>query len=114
MGEDSFYTNLEALEKSMETASDLYIVDVEEEGRYTAYKSRGLDDWCDWYPAMTLEQRDKQVSLLEYVRADPLENQTIRNIILEEAQCYFAGDKSLEDTCEIIQSRVQTYLDETA
>lgn len=114
MGEDSFYTNLEALEKSMETASDLYIADVEEEGRYTAYKSRGLDDWCDWYPAMTLEQRDKQVSLLEYVRADPLENQTIRNIILEEAQCYFAGDKSLEDTCEIIQSRVQTYLDETA
>lgn len=114
--EYSFYTDMEALEKSVESASDLYVADVEKEGegRYTAYKSQGLDDWCDWYPAMTREQRDKQVSLMEYVRADPLENQRIRSIILEEAQYYFAGDKSLEDTCEVIQSRVQTYLDETA
>lgn len=37
----------------------------------------------------------------------------IRNIVQEEADAYFAGDKGLQETAEIIQSRVQLYLDES-
>lgn len=36
----------------------------------------------------------------------------VRSIVTEEADAYFAGDKGLEDTIRIIQSRVQLYLDE--
>lgn len=36
----------------------------------------------------------------------------IRNIIREEAQAYFNGDKDLEEVSEVIQNRVQLYLDE--
>lgn len=33
-------------------------------------------------------------------------------IIDEEAQAYFAGSRSLDDTATIIQNRVQLYIDE--
>ncbi|MCH5345211.1 MAG: extracellular solute-binding protein [Acetatifactor sp.] len=36
----------------------------------------------------------------------------IRNIVMEEAGAYFAGDRSAEDTARIIQNRVQLMLDE--
>lgn len=111
--EDSYFTNLEALEKSIEYAADQYAVDDGAEGRAVASKSEGLEEGYDWYPRMTQQQRDKQLAMMEHVKADTLENMTIRNIVLEEAQTYFLGDKSLEETCRVIQSRVQLYLDET-
>jgi len=118
MAEDAYYTDLEALEKSMEYASDRYAADVvveggPVEGRRMASRSEGLEEGFDWYPAMTSRQRDKQLAMMEHVRMDTLENMTIRNIVLEEAQLYFLGDKSLEETCKVIQSRMQLYLDET-
>lgn len=73
--------------------------DVEEEG-------------VEWISNMTEEQRDKQLAMLEYVRADTLDNQAVRNIICEEAAVYFAGAKGLEDTCRVIQSRVHLYITE--
>ncbi len=36
----------------------------------------------------------------------------ITEIVEEEAQAYFSGDKSLDDTCAIIQNRVTTYINE--
>lgn len=36
----------------------------------------------------------------------------ILNIILEEAAAYFSGDKSEQETADVIQKRVQNYLDE--
>lgn len=36
----------------------------------------------------------------------------IEEIVLEEAQSYFSGEKGLEEVIEIIQRRVTTYLNE--
>ena len=36
----------------------------------------------------------------------------IIDMIYEESQMYFEGDKSLDDTVKIIQDRVSTYLSE--
>lgn len=66
----------------------------------------------EWIPALTEKQKDKQIELFKYSVPDSLFNQTIRSIVIEEAQAYFQGDKTLDDTCRIIQSRVQLYLDE--
>lgn len=38
---------------------------------------------------------------------------TVRNMIREEAEAYFTGDKGLEETVGLIQNRVQLYLDES-
>lgn len=70
------------------------------------------DSTLEWISNMTEEQRDKQLAMMEHVRIDTLESQTVRNIIREEASAYFAGVKSLEETCRVIQSRVQLYLAE--
>lgn len=63
-------------------------------------------------PALTETQLERQMELLKYAVPDSLSAQTVRQLILEEAQAYFRGDKALDDTCRIIQSRVQLYLDE--
>lgn len=80
-----------------------------------------LSQWQDvskeemegWIPMMSEEQRDKQLAMMEHVQVDTLENQIIRSMIQEEASFYFAGVKSLEDTCHVIQNRVSLYLSET-
>ncbi len=72
------------------------------------------EEGLEWISRMTEEQRDKQLAMLEYVQVDTLDNQAVRDIICEEASGYFAGAKGLEDTCRVIQSRVQLYLAERA
>jgi multiple sugar transport system substrate-binding protein len=39
-------------------------------------------------------------------------DQTIADMVTEEAAAFFAGDKSAEDTARIIQNRVNTYVNE--
>ena len=58
------------------------------------------------------KQIDTLLELMEYATVDTMFHQTIRAIVLEESQAYFQGHKTLEDTCRIIQNRVQLYLDE--
>lgn len=65
------------------------------------------------YPAITQEQSDKVRMAFETAFYYTEEQQAIVSLILEEADSYFCGDKSLEDTVQIIDNRVQLYLDET-
>lgn len=48
-------------------------------------------------------------------RAEPVKtsSQVIKNIIMEEASVYFSGQKSVEEVSEIIQNRVELYLNES-
>ena len=60
----------------------------------------------------TEEQLAEVTSFMENgstVSGCPLE---IRGIIREEVQAYFYGDKSMEEVSEVIQNRVQIYLNE--
>lgn len=50
--------------------------------------------------------------LMEGIRTIPRCPAAIREIICEEAESYFDGDRSVEEACELIQNRVQLYLDE--
>ena len=78
------------------------------------------EDFLEMYATAELdkEELEKRVTALEKMVdravADTMENQTIRTMIIEEAKAYFAGDRTLEDTCRIIQNRVQLYLDENS
>jgi hypothetical protein len=39
-------------------------------------------------------------------------NQSIMDIIIEESKAYFSGDKTVDETAEVIQNRVKTYVNE--
>ena len=62
--------------------------------------------------AMTQEQVDQILNLINTTTAVYGYDESILNIISDEAAAYFAGEKSLDDTANMIQSRVNLYVAE--
>lgn len=46
-------------------------------------------------------------------RIESNDSDIILKIIFEEAAAYFKGDKSVDDAARVIQSRVETYVNES-
>lgn len=63
-------------------------------------------------PPMTGEQIDQAVGFIRGLHHAAFEDEVIMNIIREEAESFFAGQKTAADVTELIQNRVQLYLDE--
>ncbi len=72
----------------------------------------GYDDWSAEIYAATPEQVQAVRDLIDSAVAGSNNDETILNIITEEAQGYFEGQKSAQDVASVIQSRVQTYISE--
>ncbi len=70
-----------------------------------ALESRKLEDDAEYIKERTAYLLDNCIGMRDYDSA-------IYAIIDEEAQAYFAGSRSLDDTVMIIQNRVQLYIDE--
>lgn len=62
--------------------------------------------------AMTQEQADEILGLINATTAVYGYDESIMGIITDEAAPYFAGEKSLDDTVNMIQSRVNLYVAE--
>lgn len=58
------------------------------------------------------EEVDPILELIDTARAAKEHDGNILGMVLEEAQAYFAGQKTAEETAELIQSRVSIYLEE--
>ena len=71
----------------------------------------GENDEVNVY-AMTQEQVDQILDLINTTTAVYGYDESILNIISDEAAAYFAGEKSLDDTANMIQSRVNLYVAE--
>lgn len=74
----------------------------------------GYEDWEAEIYAATPEQIQEVRDLIDSAVASTNNDTTILNIITEEAQGYFEGQKSAEDVAKVIQSRVQTYVSENS
>ncbi len=61
---------------------------------------------------ITDEQEEKVLEIFQMAEPDTYERMIIRQIILEEVQPYFLGQKDLDTVCEIMQSRVNVLLSE--
>ncbi len=61
---------------------------------------------------MTQEQVDKVVSFIESVERPYYQNEEVTKIIDEETASLFSGQKSSKEVAEIIQNRVQLYVNE--
>ena len=62
----------------------------------------------------TKEQVDQIIEFVYSVDKGYYYNTDVQNIIMEESEAYFSGQKSAEDVAKIIQSRVQIYVDENS
>jgi len=61
-------------------------------------------------PPLDQEQLDELIAYVESVTATPFEDNNVMNIINEEMESYFSGQKTAEDAAAIIQNRVQVYV----
>ncbi len=61
---------------------------------------------------LSQEQVDQFVSFVESVDKQSYYNEAIQNIVLEESAAFFEGQKSAENVANIIQSRIQVYVNE--
>ena len=86
----------------------------DEEGNAMQYPKTtwGYDDWEAEIYAATQEEVDEIKAMIEMARPMNGADQTVFNIILEEAGPYFKGQKSAQDVANIIQSRVDMYISE--
>ena len=55
---------------------------------------------------------DDYMHLLETAVPVPVSSRVLYSIVWEEAEKYFQSDRTVEEVCEVIQSRAQLYLDE--
>ena len=80
--------------------------------REKSHEGNGMSygDWNYTYHAVTRQEGDRFLELLDTAKAPQATNQTIYDIINEEAAGFFEGQKSVEDVMETIQSRVSLYL----
>ncbi len=62
--------------------------------------------------AMKQEELDRLMALYDAVERMDNGRGTIYGIVSEMAGAYFAGDKSLDETCSLIQNRVMLYVNE--
>lgn len=57
--------------------------------------------------------KEKYIKFIESVNKKSSSNTSITDIISEETQAYFSGQKTAQEIAEIIQNRVNTYINET-
>ena len=62
---------------------------------------------------LTNEEIDTYKKMIENSKGIWEPDQKVLDIVKEEAAAYFAGDKSVDDVCKVIQDRVTTYVNES-
>lgn len=78
--------------------------------------SRGGMGWgngesVEFY-AITQEMADKLMELIDTTDRVVTENDEISNIVLEQVQAFYSGDKSAEEVAKLIQDKVSIYINE--
>ena len=63
-------------------------------------------------PLLTQAEYDKIMSLYNAVDSFGYADSNLSDIVAEEAGAYFAGDRTIERTVELIQNRVYLYVNE--
>ena len=58
------------------------------------------------------ETADEYKNTINRISKMQSEDVSLKNIIKEEVGAYFAGDKSVDEVCEIIQNRASIYIQE--
>lgn len=89
-------------EQQIQCAKDFYSIPLYREAAADICEEADLTDM----------EKSSFMEMLEKAYISRMSNYRIKEIILEEGMAYFKGQKSVEDVCQIIQNRVNTYMKE--
>ena len=70
------------------------------------------DGWTYEYHTTTQEEVDQVLALIEVARPTVSQNSNVMAIIAEEAEAFYKGQKSAAEVADVIQRRIQNYVDE--
>lgn len=73
--------------------------------------SMGNGPMVEFY-AITQEEADQIRALIDSVENTAVYDESVLNIIKEEAELFFAGQKTVDQTADVIQSRMNIYINE--
>ena len=73
----------------------------------------GMDDFMVDIMAATQEEVDEIKALMDSIDSVYTMNISVLELITEDAQYFFEGQKSATDVASVIQNRVQTYINES-
>ena len=80
---------------------------------YSDYKISYEDGWTFSSHVPTQEEVQEVFDLIERARMPDSKSNVILNIINEEAEAFYQGQKSVDEVADIIQRRSQLYIDES-
>ncbi len=88
---------------------------LDENGEPVMYSlfSYGIDDFTFEIFAVTQEEKDKITDTIDKIDSAVQFSPPGAEIIFEEAASYFSGDKTVDEVAEIIQSRVNIFINES-
>lgn len=72
------------------------------------------DGWSYEYHTPTREEAEQTMALIRSAKPRASQDSQIMSIITEEAEAFFAGQKSAAEAADVIQRRAQTYVDENS
>lgn len=78
----------------------------------TDFNSYYYDGWEYTYRPSTQEEIDLVLKVLNEVRLEPESGAEVMNIINEEAEAFYQGQKTVDQVAEVIQRRVSIYVNE--
>jgi len=113
-GPDGFLLYLPVREDSMDLVFDYY----QDPKAHKEYYESLLEseeeqtDGSSALPSMTQEEADKLRKILRSIHHVSYPDKEISGIILEEAEAYFSGSRSIDDVIRQINSRVQNIVNE--
>lgn len=94
------------------TATEAYVDDFGQEIEPLEQGSRYIGDLKIQYGPVSQKDVDIYVNLVNQTKKSVGFDEEMMKIVFDEAKIYFAGRKSLDKTVQIIQKRVQTYVNE--
>ena len=104
---DMFPTNIDAINERLTNPSNY-----EEIGNGVIYRGQNGEELNVTYSNATKQESDQIRELIFSLDRVQRNNSALMSIILEEAAAYFKSDKRADEVAQIIQSRVQIYLNE--
>lgn len=112
--QDAFPTRKTALEEMFQEAEKEFLSNQSSTGQPMG-KSGKWQTWQDGIKIYGAAKEDIQEIqyLIDHAVFVERTSNPVNNIVYEEVDSYFAGQKTAEETADIIQNRVQLYLDET-
>ena len=96
----------------IQTAFDKKLADSMKKDENSGGMAMGMGDFEVQFGPTTQDEADAIVAMVESIRHTATSDESLMNIINEEAGAFFSGEKTVDQVADIIQSRMTIYINE--